>query len=57
MSHKDAKKMRQLFNREVRGQIDVTVDALRRLIRAKPWYIPRWVWIRIVRVVIPQYRV
>lgn len=56
MSHKDAKKMRQLFNREVRGQIDMTVDALRALIRRKPWILPRWVWVRIVRIVIPGYR-
>lgn len=59
MSGKQEKKKRRMYRKEVKehvdkiyGEIDVVKESLKRLIRQKPWWAPKWLWRRIVKYVI-----
>lgn len=64
MSQKDAKRFRKLWRREIRAKVqeaaatvDTTMETLRRAIRPKPRLVPLFIWKRIVRIVIKDFRV
>lgn len=56
MSGRQDKKLRQLYRRDFRQEVVKEAQEyaahFKKRIRQKPWYIPRPLWVRIVRLVI-----
>jgi len=48
MSNKQSKKLRQYYKREIEGQF----NAMRLIIKDKPWWLPRKFWKIIVKLVL-----
>lgn len=56
MNSKEAKKIRQLYRREVKGQFDHTMEILKMVIRKKPRLLPAFIWYRIIKLVIKDVK-
>jgi len=48
MNQKKAKKIRQMFSRQVEQEAKKRVSALQRMVRPKPKLIPIWLWKKII---------
>lgn len=52
MSQRHDRKLRQLYNRDVRNTAKDMGKVLGNHMRPKPRWVPWWVWMRLVRIVI-----
>lgn len=52
MNSKNAKKLKQMYRREVRKEAKKSLRQFSDMIRPKPRYIPTWLWRKLLELVI-----